>query len=370
MRKKVFRNKSLCLVTILMTALLYPQADTVRLMPPSGPYAVGTKIYEWSDASRTANYTSNKGDRRTLVVQIWYPASLNEKEIRASYSPISKDYQKVLTNSYLGPEFNNSVKRANLILIAPGRGTERFLYSTLSEDLASYGFVVASVDMPLIGYTTFGDGRIVRPSSAFKPPPGMMGGPYEKVDEFFEAPTSMGVKDLDFVYDQLVKLNEDDPDQRFTARLNLGAIGIFGHSLGGRIAGKYTSLHDYVKAYAAMEGIPPREVRFQGKIDIPTAMLCSSGTLPYAKDNYNSFIENAPSAVYFVEMHGFGHNSVTDNPFIYPNSFSYQIDPEFGLKVSREIVSGYFKMLLRKEGDLVKDLKEVEQLSITKHSND
>ncbi|NNK11318.1 MAG: hypothetical protein HKP08_08235 [Flavobacteriaceae bacterium] len=358
------------IICALVAAQFYAQADTVKLLAPTGPYPVGTMIYEWTDASRFANYTTHPEDKRTLVAQIWYPAKVGDTDMSAPYNAISKDYQKVVGHSFSRPAFHPSVQNTNLILIAPGRGTERFLYTTLSEDLASHGFVVVSVDMPLIGYTIFGDGKIIKPSTAFQPPPGMMGGPYEKVDKFFEAPTTMGVLDLQFVYEQLKDLNKADPNQRFTGKLNLDAIGIFGHSLGGRIAGQYTSDNKYVKAYAAMEGIPPRAVRYKGLINIPTAMLCSKGTFPYAEENYNSFLENAPSPVYLVIMNQFGHNSVTDNPYIYPESFGYDIDPQLALEITRKLITGYFVMQLRGVGELKQDLKDIEQLIITKNTNE
>jgi hypothetical protein len=360
------KGKLIISLAMLVSFLGFTQADTVHLTPPSGPYPVGTVTYEWTDLSRELSYTSHQGDKRTIVAQLWYPAAVDSTSVRAPYSPLSADYSKVKGNSYLRPSFSKSVKNANLIIFSPGRGTERFMYTTLIEDLASQGFVVASIDMPLIGYTLYGDGYVLKPSSEFRTPPGMMGGPYEKVDAFFEKPTAMGVRDLEFVYDQIMKLNKADPNKRFTGKINMEEIGIFGHSLGGRIAGRYTANNSFVKAYISMEGIPPRDVRYEGKISIPTAMLCSSGTLPYAVDNYNSYIDNRKNTVYFIVMGDFGHNSVTDNPFIYPDSFSYKIDPEIGLNISREIVSTYFKEQLKDSGNLEEDLNDVKQLEITK----
>ncbi len=371
MTKTIFIKFLLCItLSILFGSYGFAQVDTVRLLFPTGPYSVGTVTYEWTDNSREANYTSNSGDKRTIVTQIWYPATIDSTSVKAPYAPLSEDYKNVVGNSYLRPPFNAEVHSANLILIAPGRGTERFMYTTLAEDLASNGFVVASVDMPLIGYTLYGDGFVVKPSSAFQPPPGMMGGPYEKVDAFFEQPTAMGVLDLKFAFEHLKALNTADPNDRFTGKINTEAVGIFGHSLGGRIAGSFTADHPFVKGYISMEGIPPRDVRYEGKINIPTAMLCSSGTLPYAVDNYNSYIDNAPLPVYFVIMNDFGHNSVTDNPFIYPESFNYNIDPELGLKISRQLVTGYFQMQLMNIGQIEEDLKQIEQLVINKNTNE
>ncbi|GGD45399.1 carboxylic ester hydrolase [Muriicola marianensis] len=351
-----------------MTVLsLNAQTDSVRLIEPRGPYPVGTVTYEWQDRVRLAEYSAFPEDKRMVVAQLWYPASPAPGDHKAVYNPISEDYRKVIGNSYLRAGFHPSVKNANLILIAPGRGTERFLYTTLAEDLASYGFVVVSVDMPSIGYTIFGDGMIVKPDPSFRPPPGMMGGPYEKVDQFFERPTALGAADLELVYQKLTELNRADPDQRFTNRLNLESVGIFGHSLGGRIAGQFAANHSFVTAYAAMEGIPPRDVRYEGKIEIPTLMICSKGTLPYAIENYNSYLDNSPVATYFAVLEDFGHNTLTDNPFIYPDRFNYAIDPEEGLKISRKLLSAYFFMQLMGRGDLQKDLNDIEQLNISIH---
>ncbi|MBT8385918.1 MAG: alpha/beta fold hydrolase, partial [Ignavibacteria bacterium] len=285
------------LLLIIISVQVYSQTDSVKLMEPTGKFAVGTVVYEWTDEKRDFNYSSHNGDKRTIIVQIWFPASIDSNDIIAPYSALSNDYENVKSNSYLRPSFTNKLKKAPLILICPGRGTERFLYSTLIEDLASHGFIVASIDMPGIGYTIYKDGFIVQPSSEFKPPKGMMGGPYEKVDEFFEKPTEIGYNDLMFALLKLTELNENDISNRFTNKIDLTNIGVFGHSLGGRIAGKFASKNENVRAYISMEGIPPRKVRFNGDIKIPVVMLCSSGTWPYAKENYFSLIDNRSNTV-------------------------------------------------------------------------
>ena len=324
-------------------------------------------VYEWTDESRDINLTSHQGDRRTVNVQLWYPARVDSNSIKAPYSSLSKDYSKVLANSYLRPAFSDKIDKSNLIIIAPGRGTERFLYTAIIEELASHGFLVASVDMPEIGFVIYNDGLIIKPSSRFKPPRGMMGGPYELVDKFFEAPTKMGLQDLEFVYQKLVELNNSDPNKRFTNKINVHEIGIFGHSLGGRIAGAFTVNNENVKAYISMEGIPPRDIRYEGKIDIPIAMLCSSGTWPYAKDNYFSLIDNRQSPVSMIEIMDFGHNSVTDNPFIYPENFNYKIAPKMGLEISRKIVLSYFESIFKPNTSFEKSLESMPKLKVTRY---
>jgi hypothetical protein len=369
-RKKDFgiMNVISGLIFILVSFQVHGQSTPVQIVKPTGQYPVGTIIYEWTDESREFNYTSHDGDKRTIIVQLWYPAKVDSKSVEAPYSALSKDYQKVKSNSFLRASFTDKTSNSKLILISPGRGTERFLYTTLIEDLASHGFVVASIDMPGIGYTIYRDGLIIKPSAEYKPPRGMMAGPYAKVDSFFEKPTEIGYNDLTFAVQKISELNDSDPNNRFMNRITVSEIGIFGHSLGGRIAGEFSARNQNVKAYISMEGIPPRPVRFQGKIKIPIVMLVSSATLPYAIKNYNTLIDNRSDIVYMIELKGFGHNSVTDNPFIYPESFNYDINSGTGLEITRKLVTDYFKSLLIDHQAYSEKIKSVQQIKLTEHA--
>lgn len=350
---------------LYLSLLVWSQSDSIRLLTPTGRFPVGTISYEWTDTTRNIHITSHSGDKRTICVQLWYPANIDSQSIPAPYSALSKDYRQVTSHSYLRPSFTDQIKQAPLLLFSPGRGTERFLYTTLIEELASHGYIVASVDMPDIGYVLYADGLILTPSTAYKPPRGMMGGPYEKVDQFFEVPTQLGYEDLSFAYHKIAELNAHDPHHRFRDKINLDQLGIFGHSLGGRIAGKFAVEHPHVKAYISMEGIPPRDIRYQGKMTIPIALLCSSGTWPYAKENYFSLIDNRSAPVFMIELPDFGHNSVTDNPFIYPESFGYEIEPGLGLEISRKIVLGYFESIFQaKETAFLDTLEGIEQIHV------
>ncbi|MDM9632238.1 alpha/beta hydrolase family protein [Robiginitalea aurantiaca] len=359
--------KNTILTTMLLLALTfqsYCQADTVQLIEPTGKYTVGTSIYEWIDESREMKVRAGFTQKRAIVTQFWYPAKSDSTLVKASYSALSNEYQKTLTNSYLRASLAKEIHRAPLIIIVPGRGTERFLYSTIAEELASQGFVVASVDMPEIGYIIYQDGFILYPSDDFKTPGGMMAGPYERVDEFFKKPTEIGYQDLMFVLKNITEFNA----YAFENKLDLENIGVFGHSLGGRIAGELTAKSEKVKALATMEGIPPRDVRYEGKIVVPSLMMCSSGTLKYAVDNYNSFIDNRNNTVYMTELVGFGHNSMTDNPYLYPDNFRYEIDSKKALEISRTLLTEFFKAYLIGENGRYKQNMDIEYVNMIKHN--
>ncbi|MEO6608175.1 MAG: hypothetical protein ABIN69_06870 [Aestuariivirga sp.] len=52
---------------------------------PTGPYAIGTLVYDWVDESRPEILTSNPNDHREVMVQIWYPAKTGSPRPKMPY---------------------------------------------------------------------------------------------------------------------------------------------------------------------------------------------------------------------------------------------------------------------------------------------
>jgi pimeloyl-ACP methyl ester carboxylesterase len=61
---------------------------------------------------------------------------------------------------------------------------------------------------------------------------------------------------MSFALDQLEKLNASDPTGRFTARLDLNELGVFGHSLGGATALQFCHDDPRCKAGVDIDGAP------------------------------------------------------------------------------------------------------------------
>jgi len=62
----------LVLITVSVAALLSFPKDALPL--PTGPFAIGTRIYDLEDPAREEPYTETAGDSRKIKYQIWYPA--------------------------------------------------------------------------------------------------------------------------------------------------------------------------------------------------------------------------------------------------------------------------------------------------------
>ncbi len=325
------------------------EADKEITLPaPSGDFPVGVMSYHWVDGSTPDTLSPDPKDRREIMAQVWYPAKHYSGEVAAPYRPLARDiFGSVHSHAIGGAAFADMKARAPVILLCPGRGTSARNYTATAEELASRGYVVAAIDSKHSGFVEFPDGRRVSPSDKYKIPFEVLTGPYEKVDAFFEEATKFGASDAHFALSQLARLNKNDPGGRFKNRLNMKNLGAFGHSLGGRICGAVVGHDRRFNVYASMEGVPPRHVRRGG---MRAAVLLLYGSyLPeeMALPNMEEVIPQRKNDVYIARIEGFGHNSVTDSPYVQPGAFDYAIDAQEGLNLTRELLNEFFDAYLR-----------------------
>ena len=146
----------------LLAAVASPQnrIDTVTPMAPElagyGPLSVGVRTIQVTDRNRPDILNTKPGEPtvrydRTLTVEVWYPASLpTEKAPRGDYPGVlTRDPAMVVTlhgravrdAAPLGKEGGYP-----LVIVSHGYPGGRYLLSHLTENLASKGYVVASID--------------------------------------------------------------------------------------------------------------------------------------------------------------------------------------------------------------------------------
>lgn len=332
-------SSGLALLIVLLVGPAY-SSEPLALPPPDGPFRVGTTVWHMIDSSREDRLTEAKWDRRELMVQAWYP-TCDDSSKRAPYA----SDMSMVTNAMPGASVAKSNGQLPIIMIAPGRGVPGSSYTAVAESLASDGFMVVAVDSPHSGRVAYPDGRVVPPSSLYRMPPGLISGPYEKVDAFFEPAAVQGGLDLIFVLNELAKLNAADPAGRLTAKLDLTRVGIFGHSLGGRIAGAAVAKDGRFVAIMFVEGIAPRQERRDG-LNAAVAMLLSAGTYPYAINNVRELVPNRRNDVFIMKIDEFEHNSVTDRLFL-GNDPENSINALDNIALTREIAFTFFDRYLR-----------------------
>jgi predicted dienelactone hydrolase len=213
----------------------------------TGRRGVGRIAFHWIDESRPEMETRAPDDRRELLVYIFYPSEADDTATPAPYIPdaelmrdVWKDkltdrLRRMRAHSQEGVALARGSNRFPVLIFAPGGGWKALAYTTLLEDLASHGYVVAAIEPPYNApVTQFPDGKIVR-----RLDPAERGWEQPKnLDDWlrvYQQKVVQWARDMIFALDRLTAL--DRGDGLFSRRLDLARVGAFGHSFGGQAAG-------------------------------------------------------------------------------------------------------------------------------------
>ena len=152
----------------ILLSLLLPM---FRLPKPTGPYQVGTAILYFKDPSRMEDAAPVAGSARELMVQLWYPAQPSHNRYARYREPretnTTSSYQSaLLTNSRQDAPVADAGAPFPVLLLNHSWGGRRTNYTYLAEDLASHGYVVASIDHTYnASLVALPDGRVIRGKS-------------------------------------------------------------------------------------------------------------------------------------------------------------------------------------------------------------
>lgn len=330
-------------LSMAVSALLPALLPVFRLPLPSGPHAVGTLTYHWVDAARAEVFTADAQDRRELMVQIWYPA---EKVSGARGTPYIEDPRALrpLLDMMGLPGFvfdhlqyveTHAVASAPavetgsypVLVFSAGRGGFRQEGTHLFEELASHGYVVASIDSPYASSgVIFPDGRMVPLHERLLPGP--TGGIPADLEFFNEVAIPYLAQDVLFTLDQLAAVNQNDPNGILTGRLDMDRAGMLGVSLGGLVGAEASSLDSRLKALISMDvHMPPhvvqsgltqpvmfigREAHWMEREKWPQAYIDELET------SVRSVYDRLPGDGYLVLVEGMFHTNHSDAPLYSP----------------------------------------------------
>ena len=278
---------------VLFLSLWLEHRTAITLPAPTGPFAVGRAMYAWADDATPDTLAPVSGAKRELVVWIWYPAEPGQPAAtmddylpapwRAAFERdrgalnnkfLTRDLSKVHGHSIRNAEVSPRQRSYPVAIMRGGASADVVNYSTLAEDLASHGYVVVGFDAPYrTSVVVFPDGRVMDRTPENNP---------ELCFGLEEAEQARCVgkllsawsADIGFVLDRLERLNDSDASGKFTGRLDMTRVGVFGHSFGGATAAQFCHDDSRCKAGIDLDGAPFGSVIREG-LDQPFMFVLS-----------------------------------------------------------------------------------------------
>ncbi|MFD5270496.1 alpha/beta hydrolase family protein [Streptomyces sp. NPDC058335] len=303
---------------------------------PSGHFAVGTRVMQWTDPHRPETATPAPGDRRTVAVQLWYPARKSpagaqrarylgrtEHEARtvsdalARYSGLPGFLLDGVPHAHTHSVFNAPVAdrggRFPVVLFSPGLGGVRTQNTAWAEELASHGYVVAALDHPYdSAAVVLADGRTINTKIAPT-------GDDDEDNERAVETTGVRAADLSFVLDQLGRLDGGEIAGTLTGRLDTGRVAVTGHSLGGGAALQAARQDPRFDAVINLDGYP-RDPNLSSYHQ-PTLALTqaiSPETDPRYIPRLTKVLELSTATSYRLTIPGAAHLTFMDAPLYLP----------------------------------------------------
>ncbi len=255
-------------VAALLGSLWLEHRSAVTLPTPTGAFAVGRAIYDWTDDANVDTLAPVAGTKRELLVWIWYPAPAGQSSAD-DYLPaplrveverdlgavlgglLTRDLSKVHPHSVGNADVSSQQRTYPVVIMRAGASSEVWNYSTLAEDLASHGYIVVGFDAPYrTSVVVFPDGRAMRrtPENNAELCEGQE--PAQQARCVNRVLTAW-IADIGFVLDRLERLNTSDASGKFTGRLDMTRVGVFGHSFGGATALQFC--HDDPRCNAGID---------------------------------------------------------------------------------------------------------------------
>ncbi|WP_283138829.1 alpha/beta hydrolase family protein [Rhizohabitans arisaemae] len=230
--------------------------STLYLPKPTGSHPVGTTSLYLKDTSRSDPWVPSV-KARELMVSLWYPAKSPGRKRAPYMTPKESELllksggitsvppdalSKTRTNAFTDAGPAGRKRGLPLIVLSPGHSKPRTELTALGEDLASRGYVVATIDHTYENVaTTFPDGRVTTCVTC----------EIDKTPAWWEKLAQGRASDVSFVLDQLIGSNTKWKGARL---IDPSRIAMAGHSVGGASAIATMLKDSRVRAGVNMDG--------------------------------------------------------------------------------------------------------------------
>uniref|UniRef100_A0AAU3GXB1 Alpha/beta hydrolase n=1 Tax=Streptomyces sp. NBC_01401 TaxID=2903854 RepID=A0AAU3GXB1_9ACTN len=338
-------------------------ATTLELPRPTGPYSVGTEILHLTDHGRPDPWVPEAGDRE-LMVSLHYPARTGSGSAPAPYmsteearlmlaergldgvvpaSAVSSTATHARTGATAAPG------RFPLVLLSPGFNTPRATLTSLAEDLASRGHVVASVDHAYeTTGTAFPGGRVLTCAACDV----AEAAPDEEAEREVLRTVSTGrATDLSFVLD---RLTGPRPVWKNSRMIDPQRVAAAGHSIGGSAAASVMLADPRFDAGIDMDGTFFEPVPSSGLDKRPFLMLGTEADhTPGGLDtSWDEGWQRLDGWKRWLTVKDSGHFTFTDTPELgeqlgLPTDPAAPLSGERSTRITRDYVAAFLDQHLR-----------------------
>ncbi|MFI6904605.1 alpha/beta hydrolase family protein [Nonomuraea sp. NPDC050394] len=288
------------------------------LPAPTGAHPVGATMLHLTDDSRPDPWVQER-KARELMVTVWYPArersgrpvpymSAKESELvlkgkRVTGSPYDL-LSRTRTHAFADAAPAGRDGSLPLVVLSPGFTMPRSTLTTLAEDLASHGYVVAGVDHTYENYaTTFPGGRVADCVACDA----------DSDFGFGTRVTGIRAADVSFVLD---RLTGDGPAWKGSSLIDPSKIAMAGQSMGGAGAVAAMVKDSRVRAGIDMDGTTYARIP-KGGLARPMLFLGSAGHKPGGRDiSWDRDWKLLTGWKRWLVLPGGDHQSFTDVPLL------------------------------------------------------
>ncbi|NUP02710.1 MAG: alpha/beta hydrolase [Nonomuraea sp.] len=350
---KMIVAASVLALSATLTAPAEAAVPVTALPAPTGPHPVGKADLHLIDAGRPDPWVD--GRVRELMVSIWYPAhkgggkpapyvTPQESELIIRGVPQLKDVPagtlaKTTTHARADAP---AVKRKGgwpLVVLSPGMSLPRATMTSLAEEFASRGYLVAGIEHTYESVaTTFPDGRTVT----------FEAGKAGQTAETGEKVARVRAADTEFVLDRLER------DKRWNRLIDERNIAMVGHSAGGQSAAQLLPVSARIKAAVNLDGT--YHPRTPAKpLDKPFMMIGNPRHQPRAgaaDGSWDSFWPHVTGdRKRWLTVTGAEHMSFVDYAVLQPQLGlpKVALDGERALAITRAYVTAFLDLHLKGE---------------------
>jgi predicted dienelactone hydrolase len=237
-----------CVFAVLTVgANTFAQSNRIDIVTPSAPelagygtLAIGVRTLQVTDKNRPDILNTKEGGPiarydRTLTLEVWYPATLAAgQKPGGDYRAITRD--PAITVTLHGQAVRDAAPATTgplpLVIISHGYPGNRYLMSHLGENLASKGFIVASIDHK---DSTYDDQKAFAST--------LYNRPFDQL----------------FVLNEIERMGKAGSGSFLSGRIDASRTGVVGYSMGGYgvvnlVGGGYS------KTSETLTGAPPNKL--------------------------------------------------------------------------------------------------------------